>query len=552
MKIYVNENEIILNKTHYVSGGGEGSIYAIKDTAFKIYNDPKRMIPISKIKELSVLKNDNIIKPNFVIEDSHKNIIGYTMKFLKNTEPLCKIFTKSFRLKNKITENMILNLVNKFRDMIEECHMSNILIVDLNEMNFLLNNLFTELFFIDVNSYQTPSFPATALMESVRDRHSNTYNENTDWFSFGIVSFQMFIGIHPYKGNHPEFQDKKTALDLRMKKNISVFNSNVSLPPIVYPFNVIPLNYLTWYKKIFENGDRIPPPFDDMKLKKSKILYTTIISNNILNIKFLYECSEEIIDYVYINNNHFITTSTKLYINNSIAVYNYPMIYNDNLIFYLKKIEHKLEIINYSTGQIYNINCDDYMIYNNRLIIKCNDTMNEISFIKINDNNIIIENKSVANILSQSTKIYNGLIIQNLLGTYFISIFPIKNIHYQFKIDELSGYRIIDAKYQNKVLILIAEKNNIYDKFIFRFSNNFQEYDFKQYNNIEYQDVNFICLDKGVCVDFVSDKLNLFFNIINNNSIKTIDALNIEGSKLYTDGLNVLITKDNKLYKINL
>ena len=118
----------------------------------------------------------------------------------------------------------------------------------------------TKYCFIDVDSYQTPGFKATALMDSVRDRHchNNQFTPDTDWFSFGIVSFQMFIGIHPYKGKHPDLAD----MDARMMQNISALNKAVSVPKVCYAFDVIPQAYLCWYKAVFEQGKRCAPPFD--------------------------------------------------------------------------------------------------------------------------------------------------------------------------------------------------------------------------------------------------------------------------------------------------
>lgn len=130
------------------------------------------------------------------------------------------------------------------------------LIVDLNELNILVKDTtFDDVYFIDVDSYQTKSFPATAIMDSIRDRHATSYTNNTDWFSYGILSFQLFTGIHPFKGKH----NKYSLLDDRMLHNISVFNKEVSIPPIV-SLTSIPQVYKDWYIALFEEGKRLGPP----------------------------------------------------------------------------------------------------------------------------------------------------------------------------------------------------------------------------------------------------------------------------------------------------
>ena len=48
-----------------------------------------------------------------------------------------------------------------------------------------------------VDSYQTAHYPATAIMPSVRDWKVplHDFSELSDWFSFAIVSFQVFLGF---------------------------------------------------------------------------------------------------------------------------------------------------------------------------------------------------------------------------------------------------------------------------------------------------------------------------------------------------------------------
>src|SRR5260370_27240623 len=182
------------------------------------------------------------------------------MRRVPDAHVLCQLFNRAFRERHGITPEAMLRLVRKMREGVKHVHEHGILIVDLHEMNFLLDRALQEVLFIDVDSYQTPGFPATALMDSIRDRHAVHFSRETDWFSFGIVSFQMLIGIHPYKGKHTTLDD----LDARMRANISVLNPQVSLPKVCYPFSVIPPAYRDWYRAIFEEGKRVPPP-DDLR-----------------------------------------------------------------------------------------------------------------------------------------------------------------------------------------------------------------------------------------------------------------------------------------------
>jgi len=50
-----------------------------------------------------------------------------------------------------------------------------------------------------------------------------------------------------------------------------------------------------------------------------------------------------------------------------------------------------------------------------------------------------------------------------------------------------------------------------YDKFIFRFDNNWQHYEFTQAENIHLHNINFCVLDNGICLHMnETKKLNYF------------------------------------------
>jgi hypothetical protein len=54
-KYNVNGKDVDLLDRHFIYEGGEGRVYSLKNTVYKIYIDPSRMIPDKKIQELSVI-----------------------------------------------------------------------------------------------------------------------------------------------------------------------------------------------------------------------------------------------------------------------------------------------------------------------------------------------------------------------------------------------------------------------------------------------------------------------------------------------------------------
>ena len=559
MQVFIkgSNNKINLTKNSFISSGGEGNIYAQKGTVFKIYQNPKVVIPYSKIKELSAIKNSNVIKPEKLVLNTKNSPIGYTMKLVPNAYSLCQIFPRAFRDRTGMNIKNVLHLVQKMQKTISDIHKKNILIVDLNEMNFLVDKKFNDIFFIDVDSYQTKNFPATAIMESIRDRHNSTFSELTDWFSFCIVSFQMFTSIHPYKGKHHTLK----GLENRMLANIPVFHKDVRFPKACLPFDVIPQAYKDWYKALLFDGKRLPPPSDPVDIIVVPVVVKTIMGNEDFDITEIFECNSNIVKYMSLSGSRYTITSKDLYIsqkkivqdNKSEYVAITPLL---NKIISASLVDGDVVLYNSSdsTTPKYNIKADGIMSYKDRVYIKNKDTVSELEFIEIG-NNIHVVPKIVANVMENATKLYDGVIIQNILGSFMASVFPSSGVHYQIQCPEFKDYQIIDAKYIDNVLIVIGSKKGEYDKFILKFDDKFSTYSLRKVEDIVYTGINFTVLENGLVIHINEDEeIEVFSNKKESNTIKVISNDDIiQGDmKLFNDGVKVLFSKNKKMYQLKM
>ena len=558
MKVIVkgSNKTVDLDKNSFLASGGEGSIYVRRGTAYKIYSQPKKMIPYAKIKELSVIKNTNVITPNKIVLNSRNKAIGYTMKHINKTYALCQIFPKGFRDRENLENPTVLDLIRKMQSTIADIHKNKILIVDLNEMNFLVDKKFQDIYFIDVDSYQTENFPATAIMESIRDRHSSTFSELTDWFSFGIVSFQMFAGIHPFKGKHPSLR----GLDERMLANIPVFHKDVRYPKSCLSFDVIPQTYKNWYKAMFSEGKRLLPPEDIVEAIIIVQPVQTILGNENFDIKEIFDYKNKIIKYISVDGTRVSKTSNgNVFIDRKLGVNT-----SNSYISITPRLNHIVccgieneELKAFDVTENKELNCtiaaEEIMDFNGRVFVKNKSTILEIDFVEF-PNNIQITGVVIANVLENSSSFFEGGVIQNILGSYIVSLFPERNTHYQLKIDELNEYKIIEAKYDNKVLIVIGSKKGKYDKFIFRFDENYSSYTLRKVSNVPYMGINFIVLDNGITVHInEQEEIEIFSNKKDSTHVKVINSDIINGDmKLYKDGVQVLFSKGKKLYRFKM
>lgn len=513
LKIHVeNKGQIVLRDRNYLESGGEAAVYKKDKTAYKIYHDPAKMIPLGKIKELNQIQATNILKPKNVIRDSRNKPIGYTMTFVNKSHPMCKLFTKSFKDTNRITESDIVYLIKKMQLSVSGIHTDNCLIVDLNEMNLLSSLDFKIPYFIDVDSYQTPSFKATAIMDSIRDRqvNNNQFTVQSDWFSFAVIIFQMYIGIHPYKGKHPKYKSSQWAQ--RMDNGVSVFDKNVTLPRICNDFSVIPNAHLAWLKDVFVNGNRGIPPLPDaiipVQVPHVFVAFKTIESNESFKIELVEELHDKIISVQDVMGSLYYRTLDKIYrgkkvVMNDIKSDNVQMCVSNTMSLIVSELTNGLLKFFDISGRKREISvsaADNAMSRNNCIYSISMGRLTEHSFVKFSDNKIVTKSKFASLVSELSTKMFDGLLIQDLLGKIHVTIpYEQGKCKTQY-IPELDGFRILEGKSEQNICGIIAEKSGTYYRFVIIWLKNFSEYIIRRTDDVNYGPVNLTVLPNGVCI----------------------------------------------------
>lgn len=554
------KGEVQLSQADFKAQGGEGKIYVKGATAYKIYADPRRMISPAKINELSVLTQSNIIRPADVLLDAKSNAVGYAMRHVGNAYALCQLFPKAFRQRKNLTPASVFNLVRQFQEGVRHVHSKGILIIDLNEMNFLVAEDFVQLFFIDVDSYQTPSFPATVLMETVRDRHATMFTTNSDWFSFAVVSFQMFVGIHPFKGTYQPLQnvaDKTKMLDERMRANISVLRKDVTVPASCLPFNVIPPAYLDWYEAVFEKGQRLPPPDG---AQESLVLAAPSVERHDGSHHFelteLREFDSEIIwhDGVITMTQQSIYFGGRKYARPTFDVKPAVTPRTRRLIAAFMD-NGQLRFRDLTNGQelAHSVECEALMLSNGRFYLKQRETLCEAEFIELAQKTLP-GIKAVGSVMMKATRMFEGVVLQNLLGACYASIIESPGVCHQIRLRELDRYEIIEAKFYNHVLIVIGAHAGQYDRLVFRFADEFSSYDLRITCDVMLTSINFTVLDSGVVLHLTDeDELEVFSRLKASDKVKVIRDPALQSDvKLFHTGTQALVARGNKLYKLKM
>jgi len=560
LRCVVGGKRLTLGTAEFVASGGEGDIYAVGDKVFKIYHNPAGMIPVGKIQELGAITDPNVIKPMETILSESGAPIGYTMRRVAQTHALCQTFTRQFRDQHNLTPDIALKLVRQMQQTVSNIHQYQCLVVDLNEMNFLVGPALDQVYFIDVDSYQTPHYPATALMESVRDRHmqGHAFNEGTDWFAFGIVTFQMFIGIHPYKGTHASLK----GLDARMQANVSVLDTSaVKVPKVCYPFTDIPQAYRDWYMAIFQKGLRLAPPKD---LTANVLILNTpmrcVVAGNGVDIQSLIPRPGG--SFLALGDWHgalCVLWTTYVYLDDQCVPLKQALPPGALLMFsgtgtphavYLEQGAVRIVNLRTQAPMPVTISASQIMASLGRVYLQSGDWLLELFILR--DTMPALTNVA-AQCVPNATRLFTGVAVQNLLGEPYVTLFMGHGTCTTLPMPALKGYRVVAARHDKSVLIVMASKLGKYERFIFRFAKDLT-YDMRSTPDVALADVNFVTLDNGRVVMMTEDEnIEVFLSEPHHTAVKRVEDSAIGGDmRLFSVGGRVLFVQNNGVFALKM
>ncbi len=564
MKVWVNGGKAItLTKRNFVAQGGQAAVYACQGTAFKIYHDATDMIPETKIVELASISDSRVIRPQQIVNNKEGMPIGYTMRHLVNSYALCQLFPRAFRDRHHVQEDQILALVQQLREGIEVIHRAQVLLVDGNEMNFLVSQDFRELYFVDVDSYQTPSYPATAIMESIRDRHAvaNSFSEATDWFSFAVVAFQMFVGIHPYKGKHPHCK----GIDARMQANRSVFDAGVRVPRAAYPLDKIPSAYKQWFRAVFEQGHRDAPPkhakaSSRLSTSDGVIPHKPRLRSSQLHFELLHTYPAPLLGYWSKGHRQVVATTDGLWVGQRHAG-TIPKGFigvafagdGTPLSVALNHGALSLWDLENNTKPSFAMRVSQAVIGGDRIYALSGQRLLELQLSPM-AGDLMVSASAVGQVLEHATQLFPGVAIGNLLGHYYASLLPTRGRSYQLPIPELDGARILEAQLRRHVLMVSTHRNGMLDRFVFRFSQDYSSYDCRHIADVDVATLNFAVLDSGICVALTEeDALEVFHSATKVAHVdRIVDTTLGTDMRMQSRGGKLLVLSGNSLLHMSM
>lgn len=568
-KLAIGQKKIQISITDkdYIAAGGEAEIYAKGGMAYKLYHDPAaKMLPAQKMQELALITDPQVIIPQDIIYDGKTgNAVGYTTKFVDNVDPILKIFNRSYKVSNNIDAQMVAELVKKLQLTLGNIHSANCLAVDFNELNILiqLGSAITP-WFIDTDSYATPSFKATAIMDSIRDRKATVYDTKgnmhynptvlSDWFSWAVISFWVYTNCHPYRGTHPNYKPKDKHK--QMDDGISVFHKEVRVPPTVEDFSVIPKRHLDWFKLTFEKNERgIPPQADSLVplLVPGQII--TITGTDKLGVDQVASCGSLIISVQQFMGVNYTVTKDALYSgNNKVRA-------NDSSkkvlfcptsgggIVAATKTGNVVQFTElYTENKLETISSPDMFERNNAIYTITNGALVENTFMTLGTT-LVHRAKNVENVSNLAARMYPGCVIQNLLGKKYLTLPYATGKASSTYLAGLDHVRIVDVKSDKNVTVIIGEEKGKYNRYVVVFDRKYQNFEVRIDADVPYEPINFAVLENGLCLLLsATDQIQLFATA---NQYETLDDPPFDASMpLFSTSKGFFFVNGNSIHQI--
>lgn len=505
MEVKVNNRTVRLEDSDFLAAGGQAKVYAKGDTVYKIYHDPKLLVSQKKMQELAAnASNSAVALPKDQITDAVGCRIGLTFDFLKNTEPIFNMGSNGYWQDKNLTAEKAVALIEAAKKSIQAVHDKNCLIVDLNPFNLLVDQkTLLKHWLIDTESWQTKSFPATAIMPGIRDFSSKAFSRLTDWYSFAIITCEFFIGVHPFKGGaHPRFGPKD--MELRMQNNASVFDKNVRLNARIRALDTIPENYRKWYFQLFQEGKRIPPPEAGV-LQGVRVVQKVLQQAVAFEVELLQEYQANVTRHRFIDGKRVVWAGRKIWIDQV----EYPsadeVIFCENEPVFLKlnesgqaEIKSKFQVVG---AEVF---AEKLCISDNTLFVKSGSAITQVEFTKLGKMLSVSLGQSW-NVLPLATKVFDGVCYQDALGEPYLIVPGVAFI----RTAELKGFKILNARKQHNIILVLAHKSGQNTVFIFVLDKTFGSY--TCYTELtDEKDLNTTILKKQVAVSIPDDgKLKL-------------------------------------------
>lgn len=554
--VLFNNSQVTLNDSDVIGGGGEGEVFCKNGYAIKLYHDLNKALPLAKIRELEVLKDiPNVLGPQYPVYSRSSELVGFAMPYVSGLDYFVKLFNKAYKLQNQVSLYDLARIGEKMRATFEAIHARGCLIVDANEMNFLIQRDLGQVFFIDVDSYQTKTYRATAIMDSIRDRKvvNNNFTQFSDWFSYAVLLSQVFLNTHPYKCIHPDY--KRSEWQKMMDDSVSIFNPKSKMPPNSEDLSVLPQAWRHWLERVLEHGERTVPPSCSSGVPSIAQAPTpkTVFSNETFSLQEVFSLSEDIEAHDFFNN---ASIGKSGFYKNGIKIRNKVQNWKNHL---LRSQDGGLIIVEYSAAsailkisdsagnEICKFETNSYFCGENKVYWTASGFFWSVSINKFGEKYAPNISKLISSTVS--TQFFDGFASMIFFDKFVFAIPTEKGIvTLQIK-DPSPPCRILSGVRRGNFLVLISEKNGAYFRHLICVENEKVNY-FETLPLQDFEEANLARLDNGIFASQTEDSIEIFSSPWKRKKIANSPLRN--GESIFAYGNGVYFLSEKKVIKLSI
>lgn len=553
-----------LSPGDFLASGGEASVYRLHRIVVKLYSDPQKLATpgmLENLERLRMLRHEHVVSPQGLVFDANGRVIGYYMDFVESDDSLSSVFTTSFRNRTGFSDTEATFLVDKMLGVLDFAHQHHALMVDPNELNWttVKNGGKWEPKSLDVDSWLTSSFlPSTVpKMASIRDWHNRGASHEADRFALAVVTFQVFTGIHPYKGTLDGYA--MGELERRMKDNASVFTKGVRLNKAVRSFDSVPGALLGWYEAVFQQGDRSAPPsaYATVHLPPRHIKVTRITANATGKLRYdkIFERhGDPIVEsfpcgVVLLRSGDLVDIASKKVILSSVRPDCEVVRQDGNWLVAQQSTITYIEAASFARYELPISTMHRRVVSaKNRLFVLSDTDLRELKVTKFARPVLSLGQGWSA---SQSLRWFDGVGVMDTLGATFVVVPFGEESCKSVRVHELDGLRVVSAKgYERFTSLVCMTPAGEYRKLELYFDAEYLACKKVWKGTSENSELNMAILPKGVCATIVRDGELVIF-VPSNDEVARISDKDASTDVILSNWENkVVFIRDGQLWQV--
>jgi hypothetical protein len=514
---------------------------------------------VDKISLLAKLSHPYVVAPRGVVEDSRGQPIGWFMDYAAG-EPIARAFTNDWRQQYRFGDREASVAAARMAEVVRYAHDHGAVMADANELNWVLvtgGKNGVEPRCLDVDSWAIGRWPARAIMPSIRDWHTPKITDMTDWFAWGVVSFQLYTGIHPYKGTLAGYRPGE--LERRMRDNASVFAPGVRLNRAVRDFSCIPGPLLDWYEATFQAGTRTEPPSPQAAAKVKRQIHAprvTLVAKGALQFESLYKGGDEPVrifecGIVLLSSGKLFDLASGRIVGTAPLGAEIVRVEGGWLVAALEngKVVATLISTNLTTEPVTSQIAATGLLQAAGRLFATGFGLTELTLMRFS-RPVLAAGQTWGALAS--TVWFSGVGLQNTLGSVHLILPYGDNACAHLRVPELDGRRVITARAGHRfVSLVVLDKDGVYRKLELSIDRDYRSYS-TWTADTDTPELNLAILPRGVAATVVRDGELVIFVPSNGDTKRVADSRATTTIKLANWNNTVIATDGGTVWKISL